>query len=190
VRRSMTSMLVALGALSTPLVAQSATGNAIGMGFAATLGSGWQIEAGEIGYVRRYGRGLVGALSLGARIGTFIDEGAILGGTRGIVFAPTLAARTRTTSIAQLGDEQNATNIGFDVTLEASGYLASRSPLSQGSRWAAVALLPGLRVGSGDGPRYGLVVGPTLFLGSGKSSVRGFFALRGEAPLARRESHP
>jgi len=190
VRRSMTSMLVTLGALSTPLIAQSPRTNAIGVGFAATLGSGWQIEAGEIGYVRRYGQGMVGALSLGARIGTFIDEGAILGGTRGIVFAPTLAARTRATSIAQLGDDQNATTIGFDITLEASGYLASSSPLSQGSRWAAVALLPGLRAGSGDGPRYGLVIGPTLFLGSSKPSVRGFLAFRAEAPLARRERRP
>jgi hypothetical protein len=183
-------MLVALGALSTPLVGQSPRRNAIGVGFVATLGSGWQIEGGEIGYVRRYGNGMLGALSLGARVGTFIDQAAILGGTRGIVFAPTLAMRTGTASLAQLGDDQNATAIGFDVTLEASGYLASSSPLPQGSRWAAVALLPGLRVGSGDGARYGLVIGPTMFLSSSKSTVRGLLGLRVEAPLARRERRP
>ncbi|HXM38699.1 MAG TPA: hypothetical protein VN908_08580 [Gemmatimonadales bacterium] len=186
----MTSMLMALGALSTPLAAQSPPRSAISFGFAATLGGGWQIEGGEIGYVRRVGNGLVGALSVGARVGTFIDERAILGGSRGIVFAPTLAARTGTVSLAQLGDEQNATAIGFDVTLEASGYLASNSPLPQGGRWAAVALLPGLRVGSGDGPRYGFVIGPTLFLGSSKSTLRGLLAIRVEAPLARREHRP
>lgn len=194
-------MLVALGALSTPLVAQVEAPpsappaprprSAIGFGFAATLGGGWQIEGGEVSYVRRFGNGAIGALSVGARVGTFIDQGEILGGTRGFVFAPTLALRTGTASLAQIGDEQSATAIGFDVTVEASGYLASSSPLSHGSRWGAVALLPGLRVGGGgDGPRYGFVIGPTMFVGSGKPTVRGLLAIRAEAPLARRERRP
>jgi len=179
-------MLVVLGALSTPLGAQS---GAIGVGFAATLGSGWQIESGEIGYVRRMAGGPVRALSVGARIGAFIDEGAILGGNRGFVFAGTVGARSGRLTLAELGDEQNLTAIGFDVTLEATGYLAANSPLPQGSTWLAVALLPGLRVGGGDGAQYGLVIGPTAFFGS-KTEVRGLLAFRVEAPLARRERHP
>ena len=67
----------------------------------------------------------------------------------------------------------------------------SRSPLPQGSPWAAVALLPGLRIGGADGAQYGIVIGPTMFLGGGaKSDVRGLVAFRVEAPLARREHHP
>jgi len=191
-------MLVVLGTLSTPLAAQLETPpetppparNAIGFGFVATLGGGWQIEGGEVGFVRRSFKGPLGALSASARVGTFIDQGAILGGTKGVVLAGTLAARTSTISLAQLGDDISATQIGFDVTLEASGYAGSSSPLAEGSHWAAVALLPGVRVGSGPGPRYGFVVGPTMFLGSGKSTVRGFLAIRVEVPLARRESRP
>ena len=189
-RRSMISMLVTLGALSTPLAAQSDAGHAIGVGFAATLGGGWQIESGEIGYVRRFGNGLLGAVSAGARLGAFIDEGAILGGTRGFVFATTLAARTGHVTLAEMGDDQNVTAIGFDVTLEATGYLTANSPLPQGSRWGAVALLPGLRVGSGEGARYGFVIGPTAFISSAKTEIRGLLAFRVEAPLARRERHP
>ncbi len=197
-RRSTASMLVVLGTLSTPLAAQTAPAKgaeagagagAIGVGFVATLGSGWQIESGEIGYVRRMPRGPVRAVSVGARLGAFIDEGAILGGNRGFVFAGTLAARTGRLMLAELGDEQNLTRIGFDVTLEATGYLTANSPLPQGSTWGAVALLPGLRVGGGDGPQYGLVIGPTAFFGS-KTEVRGLLAFRVEAPLARRERHP
>jgi hypothetical protein len=45
-------------------------------------------------------------------------------------------------------------------------------------------------VGSGDGARYGLVIGPTMFLSSSKSTVRGLLGLRVEAPLARRERRP
>jgi hypothetical protein len=186
----MASILVVLGALSTTLAAQSAGGSgAIGVGFAATLGSGWQIESGEIGYVRRLARGPVRALSVGVRLGTFIDEGAILGGNRGFVFAGTVGARSGRLMLAELGDEHNLTEIGFDVTIEATGYLTANSPLPQGSSWAAVAFLPGLRVGSGDGARYGLVIGPTAFFGS-KTEIRGLLAFRVEAPLARRESHP
>lgn len=178
-------MLVVLGALSTPLAAQA---GAIGVGFAATLGSGWQIESGEIGYVHRMA-GPVRALSVGARLGAFIDEGAILGGNRGFVFAGTLGARSGRIMLAELGDEQNLTAIGFDVSIEATGYLTSNSPLPQGSRWGAVAFLPGLRVGGGDGVQYAFVIGPTAFFGS-KTEVRGLLAFRVEAPLARRERHP
>jgi hypothetical protein len=185
-------MFAVLGALSTPLAAQSAGtkgGDAIGLGFVATLGGGWQIETGEVGYVHRLRRGPLGAVSGGIRMGSFIDEGAILGGARGFVVAGTLGARTARLSVAQLGDDQNVTSIGFDVTLEASGYLTSNSPLPQGSRWGAVTLLPGLRVGGLDGPQYSILIGPTAFLGS-KTDVRGMLAFRIEAPLARREPHP
>jgi len=183
-------MLVVLGTLSTPLAAQTA-GGAIGVGFAATVGSGWQIESGEIGYVRRMARGSVRALSASARLGSFMDEGAIIGGARGFVFAGTLSARSGRLLLAELGDERNLTAIGFDVTLEGTGYLGTRSPLPQGSSWAAVAFLPGLRIGGGDGPQYGLLIGPTAFFSSkSKPDVRGLLAFRVEAPLARRERHP
>src|SRR6267143_627627 len=77
VRRSTASMLVVLGALSTPLAAQAAgdsgggrgRGAAIGVGFTATVGSGWQIESGEIGYARRLARGPVRAVAASARLG-------------------------------------------------------------------------------------------------------------------------
>jgi hypothetical protein len=182
-------MLVALGALSTRLAAQS--GGAIGVGFAATLGGGWQIESGEIGYVRRSAYGPFRALSLGARVGSYTDEGAIIGGNRGFVFAPTFAARTGRLMLAELGDENNLTQIGFDVTLEGTWYLTTNPPDSLRSTWGAVALLPGLRIGGTDGTQYGIVIGPTMFLGGGaKSEVRGLLAFRVEAPLARREHHP
>jgi hypothetical protein len=158
--------------------------HAIGFGFFATLGSYWQIEAVEVGYVRTMSRGLA-AFSLTGRVGTFIDETAVMGGSRGMVFATTLAARTRMKRIAQLGEEERGKAIGLDVTLEASGYLAAGSPFAQGSRWGAIALLPGLRIG-----KAAIVIGPTAFIAGGKTSVRGLLAFRGEATLARQERQP
>ena len=189
--RSMISMFAAWGALSTTLAAQSNSlrPHAIGFGFVATLGANWQMESAEIGYVRRMQHGLA-AISIAARAGTFINESTMLGGTRGAVVGATLAGRTRMKSIAQFGEDEHGTGIGLDMTFEVSGYAASDSPFSQGSRWLAISVLPAISIGSGDAPHFGIVIGPTTFFGTGKPGMRGLLAFRGEAPLARRERHP
>lgn len=195
-RRSMIPMLIALGALSTTLRAQSNAaqanterGHAIDVGFVATLGANWQIESAEIGYVVRPSRGLA-AIGLAGRVGTFLNESTMLGGSQGVVFAATLSARTQMKSIAQFGADENGTGVGFDLTFELSGYAAANSPMTLGSHWAAVSVLPAFSIGSGDSPHFAIVIGPTAFFTGGKPVLRGLLALRAEAPLARRERHP
>ena len=197
-RGSWAALLVALCVLAPALGAQTpstAAGSkipgphAIGFGLVATLGANWQIESAEIGYVRRPSRGLA-AIGLAGRLGTFVNESAMLGGNQGFVFAATLSARTHMKSIAQLGAEEPGTGIGFDLTFELSGYAAAHSPLALGSHWAAVSVLPAFSIGSGNSAHFGIVIGPTVFLHSGKPLMRGLLAFRGEAPLARRERHP
>lgn len=162
--------------------ARDSSYRAISFGYFATLGANWQIEAVEIGYVFRRARGLA-AISLSGRMGAFIEQTDYLGGTRGMVFAGTVSARTRMLQIGELGSEEHVTPMGLDLTIEAAGYVANASPFWQGSRWAALSLLPSLRVGPGA-----LTLGPTLFLaGRGqKPAMRGVLALRGEASLSRR----
>ncbi len=179
-------MLTALVSLSTPLAGQ---GNALTLGLAYTVGGGWQVEGVDVGVARAVRAGPVAALSLTARLGSFIDEGAIIGGARGFVFGASLAARTPTATIAELGADTSAGRIGFDVTVEGTGYVGSRSPLPVGSPWGAVSVLPGLRFGDPNGSRFGLLFGPTIFLGT-VTDVRAFLGVRFEAPLARRERHP
>jgi len=186
----MISIMTLVGALSTPpggrdLAAQAAWG----FGLAATVGDGWQIEAVDVGYVRRIAAGPLRYYSAAGRFGSFVDEGAIIKGQRGFVAAVALAARTGRAAIAELGDENDLTVIGVDLTVEGTGYLATRSPLPQGSSWAALSFLPGLRFGRHDGAQYGFVLGPTVFLGR-TPDVRAFLGIRFEAPLARRESRP
>ena len=185
-------MLVALGCLSTSLVAQDGgpvSATSWGLGLAATLGSGWQIEGGEIGVQRHYG-GPIGALSVAARFGSFIDEGAIIGGGRGFIAALVLGARSGSAGLFEVGNEDAPTRVAFDVSVEAAGYLGSRSPLPQGGRWAAASILPGLRFGETGGMQYSIVMGPTVFFGGGEPDVRAFLGIRFEAPLARRERRP
>jgi hypothetical protein len=133
-------------------------------------------------------RGLA-AISVSGRIGTFINESVMIGGTQGIGFGATIAGRTRMKSIAQFGEEEHGTAIGFDMTLELTGYTTSNSPLSR-TQWMAISALPAISLGTGDAAHFGIVIGPTAFLGDGKPVVRGMLSFRGEAPLARRERRP
>jgi hypothetical protein len=162
--------------------------HAIGFGFFATLGTNWQLQGVEVGYARRMERGLA-AISLSGRVGTYINESSMIGGTQGLALGVTLAGRTRMRSIAQFGEEEHGTAIGLDMTLEVTGYTSYNSPLSR-TRWMAVSLLPAISLGAGDAAHFGIVIGPTAFLGDGKPIVRGMLGFRGEAPLARRERRP
>jgi len=186
VRRSIAPMLMAAATLSTRLASQSS----VVLGFAGTLGSSWQIEAGEVGYLRGLHAGPLRSVMLGARLGSFIDEGAIIGGTRGFIGGGVLAVRTGVARLADVGNETSPSPFGLDLTIELAGYAGAKSPLPQGSAWAAASVLPGVRFGGGDGPRYGLVVGPTVFFGPGPGQWRALLALRFELPLARAKRHP
>jgi len=177
-------MLIATAVLSTRLA-----GQAVSIGFAGTLGSGWQIEGIDIAYVRPIHVGPLRSVMLGGRGGSFIDEGAIVGGSRGVIGAAMLGLRTGLAHVADVGNETNPAPLGVDLSIEVSGYAGSNSPLPQGSPWAAVSLLPGIRFGDGEGARYSLVVGPTVFLGP-VTNVHTFLGLRFELPLAHHSAHP
>src|SRR2546426_12030410 len=84
VRRSIVTMLTTLVGLSTPLAGQ----NAVTAGLAYTVGGGWQVEGFDVGLARAVHAGPIAALSLTARLGSFINEGAINGGARGVVVGP------------------------------------------------------------------------------------------------------
>src|SRR5260370_14951928 len=99
VRRSMLTMLTAVVGWSTPLAGQ---GNALTAGLAYTVGGGWQVEGLDFGVARAVHAGPIAALSLTARIGSFIDESAIIRGARGVIFGTSLAARTPTAPISHV----------------------------------------------------------------------------------------
>lgn len=167
--------------LSTPVAAQSW----LSLGLAATLGGGWQVEGGDIGLTQHTKWGPFRAVAENLRLGSFVDEGQIIGGARGIVAGLALSARTGTATIAQMGSETDASSFGFDLTLEAAGTLGSNSPFPQGSAWVSFSVLPGLRFGTNDGANYSVLIGPTAFWGKGHANVHTFLAIRFETPLAR-----
>jgi hypothetical protein len=176
-------MLTVSVALSTPLAAQS-----IQLGYAGTVGNGWQIEALDVGYMHDLRAGPLRTAAIGLRAGSFIDESAVAGGAKGIVGAVWLSTRTGMLHIADVGNETNPSSFGLDLTIETVVYAGSDSPLPQGSPWGAVSLLPGFRLGDGPGFRFALVAGPTLFFGQ-PTDAHAFIGLRFDLPLARRKAH-
>ena len=184
-RRFMVPMFVALPALSTPLAAQSA----YTVGLAATLGDSWQIEGVDIGLVRPLRLGPVRRWTAVARVGSFVDQASFFGGQRGVLGGIALGVRTGSVTVAEVGTDPDFTRITFDVTVEASGYVAANSPLPHGSSWVAASVLPSVRIGGPAATQFTVLLGPAWFLGHA-SEVRVFLGLRAEVPLARGQPVP
>jgi hypothetical protein len=91
--------------------------------------------------------------------------------------------------IIDVGTEQNPISIAFDLTLEATGYLASNSPFPQGGAWLGLAVLPGFRTIQSESFGVSFMVGPALFIGR-ETDVRAFLAFRVEIPVARAPAAP
>lgn len=196
VRRSMGTMFALLAALATPLAPDlrapglaaqwSAT-----VGLAATLGSDWQIEGVDVGAGRVTRAGPVRHASLALRLGTFVTDAVVFGGSRGFAAGLALAGRSGVVPVAEVGTDPDIARVGLDLTVEVTGYVADDSPLVQGAAWAAVAVLPGLRVGNPGTTQFSLMLGPAVFLDRGvRGNVRAFLGLRVDTPLARRERQP
>lgn len=185
-RRFIAPMFTLLTTLSTPLA-----GQAMSFGFAGTLGGDWGIEALEFGLVAPVGLGPVRHVSASARAGFFADNRAsIITHQRGFVAALALAARSGTANLFEVGSEGSApTRIGVDVTVEAAGYIAARSPLPEGKRWLSLAVLPALRIGEAGNTTFGLLLGPAWFFGD-KQRTHAFFGVRVDVPLARDRGGP
>jgi hypothetical protein len=181
-------MLVVGWCLSTPLAAQERHASWL-VGLAATVGSSWQFEGADLGLKRPVSLGPIRHLSMVGRFGAFQDEGSFVFGSRGFVAGVALGAQSGMLPLFDVGTEQNPYRFALDLTLEASGYLASNSPFPQGSSWVGLAVLPGLRSLSSDNLGVAVMVGPVAFIGR-ETDVRAFLGVRLEVPLARGQPAP
>jgi hypothetical protein len=194
-------MLAALAALSTPAAGQGGAARASGApprdapaggltaGLVYTVGGSWQIQGFDVGYARAVHAGPLAVAAVGARLGEFINQDQIYGGSRGFVGGVTLATRTAMAPLAAIGADSAPVSFGVDLTLEATAYGAAHSPLPMGSFWGAVSFLPGLRIGNRTAWQGALLIGPTVFLGQ-VTQVRAFLGVRYEAALARGKRQP
>lgn len=185
-RRLIAPLLLVFPVLSAPLA-----GQALSFGFAGTLGGDWSIEAGEFGVVLPVAVGPLRNVSGSVRAGWFGDNRtSIISHQRGFVSAFALGLRSGTIEIFDVGGEgQSTTRIGFDVTLEAAGYLTARSPFPEGDRWMSAGVLPAVRIGQDDAMHFAILLGPVWFLGH-PTEAHPFLGLRIELPLAHTRGGP
>lgn len=176
------SVVLAWATLSMPLAAQT-RGPAFTAGLAATLGESWQLQGVDAGILRPVDLGPIRFLSFAGRVGTFVDEASLISGTRGFVGGVAVGAETPLVTLFEVGAEQSPTRIAFNVTLEASAYLASNSPFPQGNRWIGLGLLPSIRTVQTDGIGFSLFAGPVAFIGD-ETNVRALLGIRIEIPTA------
>jgi hypothetical protein len=170
-------------ALSTSLHAQAGAGWTAGL--SATLGSGWQYEGVDVGVIRPGSLGPVRQFSVIVRLGSFIDEAAILGAARGFVGGVALGLRTGAVTLAEVGHELDLSTFGADLTFGVAGYAAAKSPLPEGSALLSVAVLPGIRFGRANTMQFVVTAGPAVFVGK-ETVLHGFLGIRIEFPVAVR----
>jgi len=177
-------MLALPFALSTSLAAQ----RAVSLGYAGTVGEGWQVEGADIGYM--IGIHAVGLrwVTIGTRLGVFSDHGSVNGGSRGFVGAGVLQGRTGRLRLADIGSETNPQTLGADLTVEGILYGSANSPLPEGSPWGALSILPGVRFGGDENIRFGIVAGPTWYFGQ-TNSLHAFIGLRFDMPVSGHSPH-
>jgi hypothetical protein len=175
-------MSAVLVALSTPVYAQ---GRGWTGGLVATIGDGWQFQGLDFGLWRPASLSPVRGYTVALRVGSFFDQGAIVGGTKGFVGGVAFTLRTGSTSLAEVGSQGSISTLAADFGIETAAHLASDSQIPEGDAWFSIALLPGLRFGRDGGMQGAIVFGPALFVGT-TSHVYPFVGLRIEVPLAPR----
>lgn len=157
------------------------------IGYAGTVGTGWQVEGLDVGYMIGIRKAGLRWVTIGTRLGLFSEHGTVAGaGSRGFVGAAFLQGRTGRLRLADIGgSESNPGMLGADLTVEAIAYGSANSPLPQGSPWGAISILPGVRFGGDDRTRYGVVAGPSWYFGQA-SSVHAFIGARVDFTVSSR----
>jgi hypothetical protein len=130
------------------------------------------------------------SVGIGLRLGSFIQNQAVLiGGTQGFFAALVANMRLRLLTLWMVGSERNPTFVKLEVVPEAVASLNANSPMAQGSTALIGSALLGVTIG-GRGPMdqtFLLLAGPAWF-GPKASEWHAQVSLRFTAPIGGRPS--
>jgi hypothetical protein len=179
VRSLVTPILLVSAIFAMPLGAQT-RGAGFTAGLSSSLGGEWQLQGIDAGLVRPVKLGLIRYMTFVVRAGSFVNQ-ETFSSARGFFAAVAVDAETPLVTLFDVGAEQSPTRLAFNLTLEASAYLAANSPFPQGARWIGLAVLPSFRTIQTDNIGFTLMAGPIAFLGN-ETEVRGLLGIRIEIP--------
>lgn len=181
----------ALLALFVPSVlAAQQSGYTVGVtGF---TGGDWQPSGVEIGLMRAVGAAPGQAAALMLRVGSFVQDQAVLvGGSTGFFTSVLGAFRRPIATLAIVGSERHPAYLRLLAVAELGASKDFNSPLPQGGFRGTAALLFGFSFGSAGriDESFALLAGPALFVGDASSS-HAQVTMRFQSPLRRGRRGP
>jgi hypothetical protein len=157
-----------------PLRAQVAPGDedrprGLIIGVTGFTGGTWQPSGVEVGLFRPVGQAPGRSLSAMVRLGSFVqDQAVIYGRTTGFFVAGLAGARTPLATLAEVGTGPNPSAVRFVGVVEVGGNLNFNSPLPQGGSMGVAAALVGIAFSSDAGRvdrGFAFLLGPAGFFG-------------------------
>jgi hypothetical protein len=128
----------------------------------------YQPSAIEVQYGVRTPGWPVGAVSVGLRTGSFVQNQAVLiGRTQGFFVGVVGTLRRPLGTVLAIGDENNLSYVKLEFLLEGTAALNANNPMPQGGRSAIVAALLAVTFGGRGVLDQGLSIlaGPAYFMG-------------------------
>lgn len=171
----MTRILLAVLALPSLLAAQELPTYAaparrgFSIGVTGFTGGIWQPSGVDVAVLRPFGAPAShGVVSLGVRLGSFVqDQAVLIGGSKGFFVTVLLGVRRPVANLAMVGTDRDPNWVRLVAAPELGVSAGADSPLPQGSYWGTGALLVGLSFGSDQriDENFAILVGPAGFVG-------------------------
>ena len=159
-------------------------------GVTTFAGGIWQPSGVEAQLLFRTDRMPFSSVGVGLRLGSFIQNQAVLiGGTRGFFAAAVANVRLRVATLWMVGSERNPTFVKLELVPEVVASLNASNPMGQGSTALIGSALLGFTIG-GRGPMdqtFLLLAGPAWF-GPKAAEVHAQVSMRFTAPIGGRPS--
>lgn len=157
------------------------------VGVTGFTGGNWQPSGVEVGTLRAVGAAPGQSVALMLRLGSFVqDQAVLIGGTTGFFVSVVGAYRRPLLTIAAMGSERDLSYARLAGVLELGVAKDFNSPLPQGNVRGTGAALVGFSFG-GSGridENFAILGGPAWFVGDA-SSMHAQFTMRFQSPLGR-----
>ena len=184
----MTRILLAVLALPSLLAAQelptyAAPGRrGFSIGVTGFTGGSWQPSGVDVAVLRPFGAPAShGVVSLGARLGSFVqDQAVLIGGSQGFFVTALLGVRRPVANLAMVGTDRDPSWVRLVAAPELGVSAGINSPLPEGSYWGTGALLLGLSFGGDQriDENFAILAGPAVFAGKAGANLHVQVSLR------------
>lgn len=184
----MTRILLAVLALPSLLAAQELPTYAaparrgFSIGVTGFTGGLWQPSGVDLAVLRPFGAPAShGVVSLGARLGSFVqDQAVLIGGSQGFFVTALLGVRRPIANLAMVGTDRDPSWVRLVAAPELGVSAGIDSPLPEGRYWGTGALLFGLSFGGNQriDESFAILAGPAVFAGKAGANLHLQVSLR------------